>query len=66
MIAKQEKIINPSRFWYVLLDWGGNIEDREAMTAHEAKKRNEKINEDGERLIRWAPEDGEIKNVYLC
>lgn len=37
---------------YVLLDFGGNIEDEKSMTSEEAKKENEKLLE-GERFLRW-------------
>lgn len=39
---------------YVLLDWGGNVEDEKIMTPTEAKELNAKLLE-GERLLRWAP-----------
>lgn len=51
--------VNPKdwKFYqYVLLDWGGNIEDQIAMTETEAKERNEKLQK-GSRFLRWAKKE---------
>lgn len=41
-------------FVYLLLDWGGNVEDRKEMTEAEAKKANNELWEKETRLLRWA------------
>ena len=38
---------------YVLLDWGGNVEDEKAMTDGQAKKENEYLWSQP-RFLRWA------------
>jgi len=53
----QDKVIpdNTQKKTYILLDWGGNIEDRCEMTEAQAKKVNEDLWTKEPRLIRWAP-----------
>jgi len=65
VIIVDNKYINPTLYHWVLIDWGGNIEQAEVMTAYEAKLANEKLQRETTRLIRWAPKDGTIKNIYL-
>jgi hypothetical protein len=39
---------------YILLDWGGNIEDERLMTEAEAKEENKWLREKQPRFLRWA------------
>jgi len=45
------------KYVYVLLDWGGNVEDEKEMTEAEAKAANEWLCENEPRLLRWAKKD---------
>jgi len=49
------KLDNTQKKSYLLLDWGGNIEDQCEMTEAEAKKVNDELWEKEKRLLRWAP-----------
>lgn len=40
--------------YYILLDWGGDEEDRKYMTETEAKNRNQTLWEKEPRFLRWA------------
>lgn len=47
---------------YVLLDWGGGIEDEKLMTPSEAKALNQLLIEKEPRLLRWAPKYHNVKH----
>lgn len=55
------KLDDTQKRFYVLLDWGGNVEDMCEMTDAEAKKKNDDIFEKEQRLIRWAPKKIDLR-----
>lgn len=46
---------------YILLDFGGNIEEEEYMTDEEAKKKNDVL-QTKERFLRWSPKYSDYIN----